>query len=218
MMRPEQKVPSTDALPSGLRILSEFLILSVLMLTTPLVIYLDTRVFGGAVHEDSLTELMHNFYLGVASVCYLLASRKIVAARGYLIIGATIFGCMFIREIDFLLDNIVHGLWLYPVLALLGWGGASAYRHRATIVLPLRWHLASREGVTLLVGMALLLFFTRTFGSGSLWRPIMGDEYNYAFKEAFQEGLEYMSYAVISLGAIGSYLSGFGQPDVDVGS
>jgi hypothetical protein len=47
-----------------------------------------------------------------------------------------------------------------------------------------------------------VLVFSRVFGTGSLWRAIMLDEYQNLYKSVIQEGLELFGYLLIAYGTV----------------
>jgi hypothetical protein len=53
----------------------------------------------------------------------------------------------------------------------------------------------------MLIGLLQLVIFSRLFGTGSLWEPVMGDSYQPGVKSIVQEGVELMSYALVLYGS-----------------
>ena len=191
-------------------ILAEGLLLICVILAVPLVVYLDTLVLGATIAENSITEYLHNGLLLVSIVAFGVGVVKQPLLRGYLLMVATLFSLLFIREFDAVLDRIWHGFWLYPAVAALIAGAILVALNRATLVVPLLQHYQTRSATFIYIGMLLLAVFTRTFGTGSLWEPIMGDDYQSTYKTIIQEGLELMSYTLIAYGSVASSIAGFG--------
>lgn len=191
-------------------ILTEGLLLICVILAVPLVVYLDTLVLGATIAENSITEYLHNGLLLVSIVAFGVGVVKQPLLRGYLLMVATLFSLLFIREFDAVLDRIWHGFWLYPAVAALIAGAILVALNRATLVVPLLQHYQTRPATFIYIGMLLLAVFTRTFGTGSLWEPIMGDDYQSTYKTIIQEGLELMSYTLIAYGSVASSIAGFG--------
>lgn len=198
-----------------LRIALEGVLFACFIAAVPMIVYIDAVVFENQVSEESITEYMHNGLLLVTCLVYGIGAAKYPALRGYLLVALTFFTCLFIREMDSTLDKVRHGLWLYPVIAVLIVGTIFVVRNRDTVVRPLLQHYASRSGAIIYVGIFLLVFFSRLFGTGALWEPVMGENYDPAFKTVIQEGIELMAYALTAYGACLAILTSFGASASD---
>lgn len=187
----------------------EFVLLCLLLAAVPLVVYLDTSVIGQEMSEESLTELLHNFGAFVAMVCFYRGAQTHPDKRAFLVMGGTLFAILSIRELDFLFDYIVHGFWLYPALAVLALGIVIALRNKGTLIAPMLQYLTGREATFVYLGFALLIIFTRLFGTGDLWEGVMKESYQPSVKAAIQEGLELLSYMLIAYGSVTSFRAGF---------
>lgn len=192
-------------------IVAEFFILMAIVILVPLIVYFDAVVLSNDMKEDSLTEYLHNGLLLVTIGFIAKAAFKLRAARGYLIMGVTFFSCLFIREQDALFDHISKGFWVFPVLAAMIVGTVLVYRNRDTLAGPLLQHFETRSATFIYIGVLLLLVFTRTFGTGTLWEGVLGENYIRTIKSVVQEGLELMSYTLIAYGALTSYFTNFGM-------
>lgn len=109
---------------------------------------------------------------------------------------------MLIREIDAVLDLLLDGLWqgLVTVVSvacltysLFDW--RSALRGMARLVV-------SRAGVVMIVGLAILLVYSRLLGMGLLWQGLLGDGYLRLFKNAIEEGTELLGYVIILIASL----------------
>jgi hypothetical protein len=192
------------------RIALEFVGLMVATVMVPVIVYLDVAVLSNGMREDSLTEYLHQGLLLVTIVFLTRAAFKFSEARGYLLLGITFFSSLFIREQDAMFDSIFKGFWKVPVLIILLVGGGLVYRNRSTLIGPWLRHFEMRSATFIYIGVLLLLAFTRTFGTGTLWEAVLAENYTPKFKTVVQEGLELMSYTLITYGALTSYFVGFG--------
>ena len=62
--------------------------------------------------------------------------------------------------------------------------------------------VGTRAYFYLLVGLVIVLVFSRVFGSGNLlWDYVMAGAYTHGFKTTLQEGLELFGYVFIAVGA-----------------
>ncbi len=188
----------------------EFVMLAVLIALVPVIVYIDVTFLSDSMSEESLTEFLHNALLFVSIAFIVTGAFKFALARGYLLLVATFFSCLFIRECDALFDNIWQGFWIIPALGVLTVGIALVYRNRGTLTEPLLRHFETRPATFIYIGVLLLLIFTRLFGTGSLWEAVMGSSYSSSYKTAIQEGLELMSYTLIAYGSLISYIGRFG--------
>jgi len=184
----------------------------VVALAIPVIVLVDMTVLSDKIHENSLTEAGQLMFLAFSTMLYLRGAVRLPAARGYLAGAATLSIVMCLRECDGLFDMIAQGFWVYPVILCAVSGGVIVWRNRATTGIAFRRHYATRHGTLVFLGLVVLIVFSRTFGSGELWRPIMGDVYDQYTKGAIQEGIELLGYAIIAFGTFGSARSHFGMP------
>ena len=198
-------------LPTVGRIAAEFGVLVLLAIVVPICVFLDVTALSGQVSETSLTELAQAVLILSAAILFFVGARRLPHATGYLMGVAILCTWMFVRENDVHLDQIRHGFWVIPNTLLLGVGALFVYRQRDTLHGPLKRHVATREAVFMMLGFVVLIVFSRVFGSGNVWRPIMGDSYDPALKAAVQEGIELLGYALFAFGALLSFWSDFGQ-------
>ena len=207
----EAPLQTARNLPTVGRIVTEFGCLVLLLILVPVIVLLDIKVLSGQVSETSLTEMAQAGSILTTAILFFIGARRFPDAVGYLMSVATLCAWMFIRENDFYFDVIRHGFWVVPNTILLGIGALFAYRHSDTLKDPFRQHAATREAVFMMVGFVIIVIFSRVFGSGEMWRPIMGANYDPALKAAIQESLELLGYALMVFGAVLSFRAGFGQ-------
>ena len=174
-------------------------------------IYADVLVFGSIMGEWSLVQISQALMILGSAVFFALGARDTADQRGYLLLVATLFLSMFIRENDGPLDNIAHGFWLAPA-ALIGVVGAGAvYVNRRTLRLPFLQHAQDSSFWIIAVGFFQLIVFSRLFGSGLLWDHIPSQTNLDAVKSIIQEGIELVSYLLICFGSYLSYKHLFGS-------
>ncbi|ELV8593453.1 hypothetical protein [Vibrio fluvialis] len=181
----------------------ELLTLIVMLLIAPLALYIDLAILHNDIGEISVTELTQETLVAFAALLFALAAKRTPPARGFYLLAAGFFSCVLIRELDQLFDHVYHGFWLIPALltAMLCIGYACLYCNDS-IWIPLASFTKQREYVYMVGGLLMVLVFSRVFGSGRLlWEHIMGQEYNFVFKSALQEGLELLGYTWMSYAA-----------------
>ncbi len=194
---------SSGKLQSGLlATIVEYTLLTLLMISVPLVVAVDVIVLNHGVHETSVTEFAQEGLLFVSMILMLLTARKRPEARGFLVLVAGLFGTMLVREADVFLDEISQGFWVYP--ALLVSAGAIIYsiRLRSNIITPLVDYSATKGFIYLMIGLLIVLVFSRGFGTSMLWSEVMGDDYVRTYKSVIQEGVELLGYALVCFGSI----------------
>lgn len=181
-----------------------------LSILVPLLLVLDTDVLAGRMSESSATEVAQSLLVALSAFFCAMAARQMPLQRRYLVMLATLFAMMLIRESDAVFDEVYHGFWVVPALVTLAIGLLFAWRSLPGLRAALGAHVESRQGTMMLTGVIFLIFFSRLFGTGAVWEAVMGESYDPLVKAAVQEGLELMAYALIALGAWLSYMGGFG--------
>jgi hypothetical protein len=108
---------------------------------------------------------------------------------------------MFVREFDNHLDRIAHGFWVYPAVLLAVTSIVYARLCGRTVLAPMAVYTQTRSYVYLSIGLLIVIVFSRIVGSNSLWRELMGDDYQWAYKTIIQEALELSGYVLIAYGS-----------------
>jgi len=181
-----------------------FLGIAVLSLIPPLTVHLDIAVFDNGLTEVSFTEFGQTLVLLTVTALYARVAWLDEDKRGFFVLASGFFACMLIRELDVYFDRIRHGAWLYPALVVaLGTGGYALLKCRDSIVKPWAAFVRSSSFFPAVIGLVVLLVFSRVFGSGNLiWKPVMGEDYTHLYKTVVQEGLELLGYLLLLLSAV----------------
>lgn len=124
------------------------------------------------------------------------------AQRGFALAAAALFSSMLVREQNNALKAIAPGLWqsLVAVIAVLGIHAVR--REGARTYAAFMRFVDSRIGGLMVAGLILLLFFSRSFGTGVLWHEILDDQYRRVAKNAAEEGAELMAYVLITFASL----------------
>jgi hypothetical protein len=89
------------------------------MVSLPAVLlYCDLHLLGNAVGEWSLVELTQEGFLLASTLAFVRLALARSEDRRFAVLAAGFFACMFIREMDAVLDVVVHGAWKYLVAPL----------------------------------------------------------------------------------------------------
>ncbi len=192
----------------------ELFVFAMIAVLVPACVYLDFVVIADDIRENSVTELLQEGLLLLCTVFCMVRAVRIPEIRGAMVLASGFFAAMFVRELDFLFDDLLwHGAWAALVAPLLALCFFLAWRYRATVLPPLARFSTRRPYLYFLLGIVLLLVFSRIFGSGGLlWKHVLGDQYVSRVKAIVQEGLELYGYLLIALGMVSSRRSDWEPP------
>lgn len=183
-----------------LKHLLNFVLLAVGAVGVALVIYLDVAVFKDGVSEISATEILQELVLLAISALFFLQANKHPALRGGMILIGGFFGCMMIRELDALFDQIHYGSWVYFAVLLAMYCLVRAGVAPKTTLCGLSAFLAHPAAHYMVCGLVLILVFSRIFGMNMIWRVVMQGDYVRTVKNIVEEGTEFMGY-ILCLGS-----------------
>ncbi|NLO79248.1 MAG: hypothetical protein GX093_02880 [Xanthomonadaceae bacterium] len=186
-----------------LKAFGNFIFLSLFLLISPALVYLDSVVLGYGIREHSFTEYAQEIFLFVAAIAFFLLACRNKDFRGFAILVGGFFGAMLIREFDALFDRVWHGFWVYPAVAWSLGMVLLAARYRQSLLPAMASATRSHAFVFVMIGLATVLAYSRVFGTGSLWRAVIAEpDIARAVKDTVQEGLELMGYLLIVYGSI----------------
>lgn len=169
--------------------------------------YLDIFIFQHGMPENSMTEFFQSLCLIFVVSCFLTTMRKHDKSKGLWLILVTLFLLMLIREQDHYLDSVYHGFWKIPAAIVFFVGSVAIVCNKNTIIPPLLHHYQNHRFTYIFIGLFLLVIFSRVFGSGVIWRELMGSDYSIIYKSVIQEGLELLGYCLILFGSFKMCLS-----------
>ena len=169
--------------------------------------YLDIFIFQHGMPENSMTEFLQSLCLIFVVICFMTTMKKHDKSKGLWITLVTLFLLMLIREQDHYLDSVYHGFWKIPASIVFFVGLAAIVCNKSTIIPPLLHHYQNHRFTYIFIGLFLLVIFSRVFGSGLIWRELMGSDYSIIYKSVIQEGLELLGYCLILIGSFKMCLS-----------
>ncbi|MGF1878062.1 hypothetical protein L4D77_22480 [Photobacterium frigidiphilum] len=152
--------------------------------------------------EISLTESLQLVALIITFINFIIIGKNNQHLKHATFLIAGFFTVLFIRELDFLFDYIVHGFWIYPALFVTIIACLYAYQAKKGIILEMAYLLQKPYMKLVLIGVALLLFFTRLYGMANFWSQVMTEHYLRDVKTISEEGTELLCYSLIALGAV----------------
>jgi hypothetical protein len=180
----------------------EFLILAVLVTAVPAVVALDIEIFLYGSSELSVTELSQEALILLSAAMFGATAWRMPNDRAGLLLVAGLFTCMLIREADMWFDMISKGFWIYPALLVGGSAIFYAARCRAATIDALADYAATRSHVYIMIGLLIVLLFSRVFGTSSFLQEIFAENYHPAYKTIIQEGLELLGYIFVAFGSV----------------
>ncbi len=183
--------------------LGRTLLFAVMVTLPPLLAWLDIQWLRDGVGEWSLVELTQEGFLAASVAAFVRLAMRRADDRRFAVLAAALFASMFLREMDELLDLIVHGFWKYPVTLLIVGSLAWASRDWASVLSGLTRFLTSRAGVVMTVGLVILLFYSRLIGMTALWSGLLGEQYIRVLKNAIEETTELLGYTFILAASLG---------------
>jgi hypothetical protein len=181
---------------------ARMLLLSCFISAPILLLWVDVQWLRNAVGEFSATEFSQLVLLAITVLGFVHLARRSQDDRRFAVLAAGLFACMLIREIDALLDLLLDGLWqglvtLVSVTCLI----YSLFDWRSTLRGMARL-VVSRAGVVMIIGLAILLAYSRLLGMGLLWQGLLGDGYLRLFKNAIEESTELLGYVIILIASL----------------
>lgn len=183
-----------------------FLVLALLVALPIICIRIDIFYFDNNLGELSLTEFLQEGMLLIATCLFGLIAKNNPEIRHAYILITGFFACLLIRELDAFFDLIYHGFWIVPALLVaLSAIGYAAKQPQKTIQ-GLCEHVQNKNSTSMIVGLAILLVFSRLFGMGSLWEGILGDDFVRTVKNIAEEGTEVLGYVMMFYSALCYYI------------
>lgn len=178
-------------------VVSRFLSLMLVVSIPPICLFIDLKVIGNGVSEQSVTEIAQLVMLSLIIGCFILLAQKKSAEKSFFLLAAAFFTCMLIRELDALFDLIAHGLWLYVAAPVALTAIINAIKNSPATLQGLSRFVSSHSGVLMLVAIAILVCYSRLIGMKGIWQNIMGDGYLRTVKNAVEETSELLGYSLI---------------------
>lgn len=175
---------------------------TVLAVLVPFIVKFEVVTLGRKISEVSLTELSQQLFLLFTVIVFVISAKVLPQQRRFYALVAGFFGCMLLREHDYYFDMIQHGFWFYPTLALAIGTAFYSFKNTEFFASSAYQFKASKAYIYVIIGLGIILVYSRLFGTGSLWKVVMAADYKHHYKSTIQEGLELFGYAVLFLGSV----------------
>jgi hypothetical protein len=178
-----------------------FILISLLSAGVITVINIDYFFLENNLSEQSLTEVFQQLLLLASVAIFSWSAYKEQESRTFFILVAGFFGCMLLRELDYYFDMIVHGFWFYPTILLASSVIIYSIKNDEFLLRSVRSFGQSKAYFNILIGLVIIMIFSRLFGSGTLWKEVMNEDYHHIYKTIIQEGLELFGYLFLFIGS-----------------
>nr|WP_321273373.1 hypothetical protein [uncultured Vibrio sp.] len=164
-------------------------------------IRLDYVVLDSNLGESSITETLQLIMLAIASWSFFSLSKRTPELKHAAVLISGFFAVLMIREMDYWMDMIHQGSWVFPALTITALACAKAYQGGKGTVNEMARILQNPHMKLLTGSVVLLLVFSRLYGMGSFWRHVMDESYIRDVKNISEEGIELLCYSLIALSA-----------------
>ena len=152
--------------------------------------------------ELAPTELIQSCVLLISSILFFIEAVKRPDMCGALVLTGGLVACMLIREQDYFLDFLQHGVWKWPALVMAIVCMAISLKRFHSLLSELA-HLARwRYLPILMTGLVIVLVYSRLLGMGMLWKQLfLSNEAQWTAKQASEEASELLGYFLILFSA-----------------
>ncbi|MCA0934442.1 hypothetical protein LCL85_02520 [Vibrio alginolyticus] len=164
-------------------------------------IRLDYVILGSNLGETSITETLQLTMLAIAAWSFFSLAKQVSEVKHAAVLISGFFAVLMIREMDYWMDMIHHGSWVFPALTVTALACAKAYQGGKGTVNEMADILRVPHMKLLIGSVVLLLVFSRLYGMGSFWRHVMDESYIRDVKNISEEGIELLCYSLIALSA-----------------
>ncbi|GAK83923.1 hypothetical protein JCM19238_1485 [Vibrio ponticus] len=162
----------------------------------------DYVILGNKLGELSLTESLEQIMLLISSVSFFYLIKLQPKLKHAAALFGSFFLVMLIRENDALFDYILHGFWVYPAVAVTLAAISYAWRNGKQTLDQIAVVLNSSYMNMLILGVILLLVYSRLFGMGDFWKGVMQEHYVRDVKNIAEEGTELLAYCIIAFSSL----------------
>ncbi len=151
--------------------------------------------------ELGLVENAQALLLLLTSALYLRTALR-QNNRFYILVSGFLC-CMLIRELDFFLDKLHHGIWFYfSLAAAAGFIFAGLRQGMNRAISDMRLSLSRSSFIWMLAGLTVVLCFSRLIGMHHLWDLAVAEQFFYAIKRIAEETTELWGYFLIFTSAL----------------
>lgn len=179
-------------------IVFEILFLTLFIVLVPILSIIDINFLGNTIVETGITKSYQ--ILLILLINTFLWKILIIDKKNFnfniLVLG--FFIVVFIRELDWLFDNIRHGFWKYMAITISLIFISFSIKARDGFMESLNNFVSSKYYYTFIIGFIILMVFSRLMGTKEFFKFILIDKTAIInIKNIIQESLESLGYTVI---------------------
>ncbi|EGU48910.1 hypothetical protein VII00023_13912 [Vibrio ichthyoenteri ATCC 700023] len=163
---------------------------------------IDYVFLGNTLGEASVTEILELVMLAISSASFFLVAKQRPTLKHAAVLVGSFFLVMFIRENDGWLDHISHGSWIYPALLTTFAAIAYAAKNGKQSFTQLAVILNTPSANLLILGLMMLLVYSRLMGMGDFWKDVMSEHYIRDVKNIVEESTELLAYCIIAYASV----------------
>ena len=183
-------------------VLLRFVSYGLILLVVAKIIEID--MLDQSVKEGELIENSQEILVFITAVIAAVVGYKHPRIRVFSYVFSAIAVVSLIREMDKYLEiNLFDKAWQTLALVVILPTLWFAYKNRSKFIDQLYGIFNTFSFGLMFTGAIIIHVFARLFGRQSIWKTLMTEEnYIRAIKDAVEEGVELMGYAIIFMGAI----------------
>ena len=148
--------------------------------------------------EIGLVETLQAAFALVAALFFLAAGRLDKTREPLAVVMTGFLFCLFIREFDYFLDELVaRHAWKSLVLLMLVLLAVYIAKNAKRVVASVLDFLSQPSFGVFLSGLLIVVVFSRLFGYGDFWEELIEGSYYRVIKTIIEEGTELMGYSLL---------------------
>ena len=154
---------------------------------------------GEAFYEETgVVETMQAVFALLTALLFLGAGRLDKGREPLAIVMFGFLFCLFIREFDYFLDELVaRHAWKMLVLLTLALVVTYIAKNAKRVAASILDFVNQRSFGVFLSGLLVVVVFSRLFGYGDFWRELIEGSYYRFIKTIIEEGIELAGYSLL---------------------
>ncbi len=154
---------------------------------------------GKSFHDEiGAVETLQAVFVLVTSLLFLAAGRLDKTREPLAVVMAGFLFCLFIREFDYFLDELVaRHAWKMLVLLTLVLVITYIAKNAKRVVASILDFISQPSFGFFVSGLLVVVVFSRLFGYGDFWKELIEGNYYRVIKTIIEEGTELMGYSLL---------------------
>jgi len=148
--------------------------------------------------ETGLVETLQAVFVLLTALLFLAAGRLDKTREPLAVVMAGFLFCLFIREFDYFLDELVaRHAWKMLVLLTLVLVVTYIAKNAKRVVESILDFVSQPSFGFFMSGLLIVVVFSRLFGYGDFWKELIEGDYYRVIKTIIEEGVELMGYSLL---------------------